>query len=847
MYAHSAATSSPISQPPHSAGTPYKGLRAAIDPHQIPSPVEVIEGDRDKWDADPYMTLPGTHPPLSTTDYVAIDQGNSSPKFTRVSTWNFPTTSRLARNCEIPLTAIIQPFADLDPREEPVPLAELPSSQPPRCGSCRAYINPWCTWVAGGARWKCNLCSHDTEVDAEYFSNLDANLLRLDHAERPELNKGTVDFAVSEEYWAPHPPPRINPLYQPIFDTPITELRTPAPLQYLFIIDISMEAVRSGITRAASTFISRIFYGDTDSEQPACLPSGCPVGIMTYDSTLHFYDLSENLELPRMLVVADIDDVFLPSMSGLFVDAIESRQTIDKLLGALSQRDEHSCIAEAALGSALVGALALLTGRGGQCIVFASAMPTIGLGALTRREDETSLYETDKEISLYAPRSDAWQDIGEQCAEEGIGVSIAFCPNKPIDIATIGVVPGLTGGDLFFHPRFDGLRDALVLESQLRRMISRTTAYNAFMRIRCSNGVRVSNPLGNFYENSAGDLVFGTFDADQAISVTLEHTHSLDERQNVFMQSAVLYTTKEGQRRVRVCNTALPATSLAGNVFRFADMDSVVSHMIREAVLRLPTQKIAYIKEELTEKCSAILLAYRKNCAAATAPSQLIIPEAFRALPVYTLAMMKCKPLKGRNVTSDVRNYSCRKILRMGARSIMFHLYPSLLALHDLHPTIAVPDPASGIIDFPSIMRDSYLFMSSDGVYVIDNEEVMIFWIGNNTATTVLKDLFGVEEVKDINRDMLELPRIQSLLSTQTRNILAHRQLQRGGRITKILIARQNMDGAEIEFSDLLVEDQNNAAMSYLDYLCLVHKQINTALTSGGSLSGGSNFRPSPW
>ncbi len=97
-------------------------------------------------------------------------------------------------------------------------------------------------------------------------------------------------------------------------------------------------------------------------------------------------------------------------------------------------------------------------------------------------------------------------------------------------------------------------------------------------------GLRITKQYGNFYESTAEDLQFGTLDADKAITVVLGHSHSLDDRQYAFIQSAVLYTTVLGQRRVRVCNVALQVVSLAGNVFRFADMDTVVTHMLREGM-----------------------------------------------------------------------------------------------------------------------------------------------------------------------------------------------------------------------------------------------------------------------
>ena len=132
-------------------------------------------------------------------------------------------------------------------------------------------------------------------MSQEYFSNLDPNFMRLDHANRPELSKGTVDFVVeSDEYWAPPPLPKLTPTYFTPEPPPPTP-RKPVPLHYLFAFDVSINAIESGFLQSVCRILLDVLYGGTAADGSTfepCFPQCCRIGILTFDHTLHFYNLS---------------------------------------------------------------------------------------------------------------------------------------------------------------------------------------------------------------------------------------------------------------------------------------------------------------------------------------------------------------------------------------------------------------------------------------------------------------------------------------------------------------------------------------------------------------------------
>lgn len=58
------------------------------------------------------------------------------------------------------------------------------------------------------------------------------------------------------------------------------------------------------------------------------------------------------------------------------------------------------------------------------------------------------------------------------------------------------------------------------------------------------------------------------------------------------------------------------------------------------AAQEAPTTPLAQLREKMTNSCVNILYTYRKFCATASSSGQLILPEALKLLPLYTLGIL---------------------------------------------------------------------------------------------------------------------------------------------------------------------------------------------------------------
>ncbi|KAK9446680.1 Sec23/Sec24 trunk domain-containing protein [Limtongia smithiae] len=786
-------------RPPGGGTSGVSNNAGRVDPDQIPSVVTVRELHQRYYDTHLYPTLERMCAPAAPTDFCAVDQGGSNPKFGRPTLANVPATADLLATTHLPLGLLLQPLARLREDEHSVPVLDFGDLGPPRCARCRAYINPFMQFADGGLKLICNMCRYANTVSGDYYAPLDASGRRIDRDSRPELNLGTVEFNVPKQFWK-------------------TE---PEPMRYIFVIDVSADAVNRSLPHLTAQAIRRALYGDSG------LPAGCKVAIITYDRTIHFYNLNSKLTQAQMMVMSEVDDAFIPLMEGLFVDPEDSRMIIEDLLDRLEVLFEDLKVPEPAFGAVVDIAFKALQATGGKVIATLSALPTWGPGHLVFRDDPRS-YHTEKERSLFTTDLPYYKTWGHKFAEAGIGMDVFVLPTTYCDLAAFGAMCELTGGELYFYQNFAPARDGRRMMTEFTTAVTRETGYMGQFKVRCSNGLQVSRYYGNFYHSRpAADLDLGTIDEHKSIVAMFKHDGKLDPKFDAHFQSALLYTTKDGQRRVRCHNFVAGVTQQIKEVVKFCDEEAVVAVIAREAVGKMTTDQLKDIRAGITDKCVHILASYRKYGAAMSSPGQLILPEALKELAVFVLGLIKSKALRGTNVNSDVRVFSASLLKSMPIDDISLYLYPRIFGLHNLEPTDGYVDDATGRFKMPRCVRASLSRFDEGGAYIVDNGQTCYLWIHRRANPNLLRDLFGVDKLEAMDAYMNELPaEVDTPLAIQARNILTYIAQRRNSKAMSVQLARQELDGAEYEVASMMVEDRNSDAMNYVDYLCQIHKNI---------------------
>lgn len=158
------------------------------------------------------------------------------------------------------------------------------------------------------------------------------------------------------------------------------KLRPPPPAIYLYLLDVSHNAINTGYLQS---------FCETLMENLDKLPgdSRAQFGVITYNSSIHFYNLAESLSQPRMMIYPDIEEIILPMPDSLMVNMGENKEAIQTFLQSLPHLFANTFETDSALGTALNAAYQLLKPTGGRITVMQTCLPNVGEGVLKPRED----------------------------------------------------------------------------------------------------------------------------------------------------------------------------------------------------------------------------------------------------------------------------------------------------------------------------------------------------------------------------------------------------------------------------------------------------------------------------
>ncbi|KAI9363293.1 hypothetical protein BD770DRAFT_315322 [Pilaira anomala] len=741
----------------------------------------------------PAIRLP---PNISVTDSPHV---NCDPSY-QCSTINaIPATESLLKKSKLPFALVLAPYRSLKEGDEPVPVVK--DSVIARCRRCRTYINPFVTFVEGGQRWKCNMCFLLNDVPAA-FDYDNQTQQPADRWKRPELNYGCVEFVAPTEYM----------------------VRPPQAPSFVFVLDVSYSAIQSGMLATAARTILDSLDRLPNAE------SRTRVGIITVDSAIHFYDLSPKLPEPRMLVVSDLDDIYLPQPTDLLANLTESMQPLKALLEKLPDMFKDSVNVNNALGTGLQAAFKLLSPVGGKIICLQSTLPNTGTGTLKPRED-VKLLGTSKESTLLNAASPFYKSFAVDCSRSQVACDMIIFGGQYSDVATLSCVPHYTGGQTYYYPGFNASRseDALKFAHEFSELLAEQIGLEAVIRIRASRGLRMSAFHGNFFIRSSDLLALPNVPRDQnyVVEVAMEDDLKVP---TVCFQTALLHTSCTGERRIRVITMCLPVSNSISELYASANQQAITAYLGVKAVERALSSKLDDARDAIVNKVVDLMGVYKTHVLGSASGStpQLTAPDNLKLLPLFALGLIKHDGLRqSSQIPTDMRANAMNMLNTMPLQLLIPYLYANLYSLHNM-PADAGEISENGVI-FPPRLNLTAENLEVHGCYLLENGQNIYLWVGRNVVPQLCADLFDVKTYEGLKGGKITLPVLETPLNRKVNTLVGKlREMRRGNYYPTLYLVKEDGDPyLRLWFLAHLIEDRTDNIMSYQQFLQHIKDRVS--------------------
>ncbi|KAJ3327752.1 COPII subunit, partial [Blyttiomyces sp. JEL0837] len=742
--------------------------------------------------------LEGPEPPAWLSPQFSVSQAPTAvcpPSYKRCTINAIPQNPANLAKSKVPFGLIVTPYRHLLPGEEPVPVINPP--QIVRCRRCRTYINPWVQFVEQGTRWKCNMCFLTNEVPS--FFDWDAETrAHVDRMKRPELTHSVVEYIAPQEYM----------------------VRPPQPVVIIFVIDVSYPAVQSGMVAVAARTILESLdkIPNTDNRTK--------VGFITVDSALHFYNLSSSISEPQMLVVSDLDDVFVPLPYDLLVPLTESRPVIEKLLAGMATMFQNNTSTQNVLGRALLAAHKLIASIGGKIVVLQNSLPTGGDGALKAREDPKVL-GTPKEVILLQPQNGFYKSFAVDSSRSQISLDMFLFAAQYADVATLSGCAKYTGGSVYYYPSFSAGRqeDVQKFSTEFSHFLSRPIGLEAVLRVRASKGIKMVSFHGNFFLRSTDLLALPNVSPDNSYAVEMILQDNITSSAACF-QTALLHTSSNGERRIRVITLALPVTNNYSDIFASADQIAIAALFAKKSVEKSLSNNIEFARDEAMAKLTDILSAYKASFTSSGQSSQLVLPENLKMLPLLTLGLLKNTSIRTNAIVpSDLRSYALALMYVFPPELCITNIHPRFWALHTMEPAMGLPGE-DGRILFPPLLNLSSEKLERNGFYLLENGQDIYIWIGRAISPEFIQMVFDRPSYDAVATGKVTLPTLNNVWSQRVGNLIAKiRELRLLMMTTSphVFVVKEDGDAAlRMWFLSHLIEDRTDSSHSYPQFLALL-------------------------